>query len=158
MATITLTPKQEEALYHRLRERVNELGFGYGTAGGAELVMLKEFYTPQDAMYFLDMPLDDFFTAEEFAEIEGIDETKAALILKDLAQRANIFHEIREDGKDYYHTIPAAHGIYEFHTRWLDPSWVGAGLIPTLARQKPLRTPSTRASPSTTRCPSDPRL
>ena len=132
--TLNLTPKQEEDLYHRLRERVNELGFGYGTAGGAELVMLKEFYTPQDAMFFLDMPRDDFFTAEDFAEIEGIDKTKAAVILKDMAERANIFHEVREDGKDYYHTIPAAHGIYEFHTRWLDPSWVGGGLIPTLSR------------------------
>lgn len=131
--TVQLTPKQEEDLYHRLRERVNELAFGYGTAGGAELVMLKEFYTPQDAMYFLDMPRDDFFTAEEFAEMERIETDEAAEILKDMAQRANIFHEVREDGKDYYHTIPAAHGIYEFHTRWLEPGWVGKGLIPTMS-------------------------
>lgn len=132
MSTIELTSQQEERLYKRFWEMVDSMAFGYGKLNGEELIMLKRFYTPQDVMYVLDMPTSEFFTTADFAEIEGISEEEAEAILVDLTQRGNIYRE-KKDGVYNYHAIPAAHGIFEFHTRWLEPEWVGSGLIPTMS-------------------------
>lgn len=132
----TLTA-DEEALYREYQELLDTMGFGYckaqGDAAGAELVMLKRFYTPQDVRRILTMPIDEFFTVEDYAAIEGIDATEAFDVLQDLARRGNIYHEIRSDGKHYYHAEPAAHGVYEFHAGEFDAEWLGQGLYPTMA-------------------------
>lgn len=132
----TLTA-EEEALYRAYQELLDTMGFGYckaqGEAAGAELVMLKRFYTPQDVKRILAMPIDEFFTVEDYAEIEDVKENEAFEILQDLARRGNIYHERRDDGKHYYHAEPAAHGIYEFHAGEFDPEWLGQGLYPTMA-------------------------
>lgn len=127
-----LTSEQIDKIYEDFYEYVNSLAFGYGRADGAELVMLKRFYTPIDALNVMDMPKDEFFTASQFAEIEGIGEIEAKTILNDLAKRANIYHEKDENGEDIYHVLPYAHGIYEFHTRWFEPDWLFKGLFPVL--------------------------
>lgn len=126
----TLTPEEEEALYNEFREWVNTLAFGYGTADGAELIMLKRFYTPEDVRNVMIMPKDEFFTAEQYAEMKGVGADEARELLLDLAKRANIYRERNEDGVDVFHVIPYAHGIYEFHTRWLEEDWVMKGLYP----------------------------
>ncbi|MGI6591319.1 MAG: ATP-binding protein [Eggerthellaceae bacterium] len=130
-------PSEYDDLYRAYQERLDEMGFGYckaqGDAAGAELVMLKRFYTPQDIKYILDMPIDEFFTAADFAKTEGMDEAQAFDILQDLAKRGNIYHEKRDDGIHYYHAEPAAHGIYEFHAGEFDTVWLGEGLYPTMA-------------------------
>lgn len=121
---IAMTEEQLDRLYDELYERVNSLGFGYGRNNGDEYVMLRRFYTPEDARFFLDMPTDRFFSAEEFADIEGVGADEAVDILNDMARRANIYHEKDAEGNDRYHVIPAAHGIYEFHQRWFDSDWL----------------------------------
>lgn len=132
-----MDPAEEERLYTAFREWVDSMGFGYtaaaGEAAGAELVMLKAFYTPDDVKYCMDMPTDEFFTVADFAEKEGFPEEKAFEILQDMARRGNLYHEIREDGRHYYHNEPAAHGIYEFHAGEFDLNWLGKGLYPTMA-------------------------
>lgn len=35
--------------------------------GGHEMAMLKEFYTPQEALWCMDMPRNEFFDAQWFA-------------------------------------------------------------------------------------------
>ena len=129
-------PSPDDDLYRAYQERLDQMGFGYckakGDAAGAELVMLKRFYTPQDIRYILDMPIDEFFTVADFAKRENMDEDRAFDVLQDLAQRGNIYHEMRADGLHYYHAEPAAHGIYEFHAGEFDPVWLGQGLYPTM--------------------------
>lgn len=130
-------PSPDDDLYRAYQERLDEMGFGYckaqGDAAGAELVMLKRFYTPQDIRYIMDMPIDEFFTVADFAKWENMSEQKAFGVLQDLACRGNIYHEKREDGLHYYHAEPAAHGIYEFHAGEFDTVWLGQGLYPTMA-------------------------
>lgn len=132
-------PSEYDDLYREYQELLDQMGFGYckaqGDAAGAELVMLKRFYTPQDIEYVLQMPIDEFFTAADFASIAGIGEEESFEVLQSLAKRGNIYHEIREDGKHYYHAEPAAHGIYEFHAGEFDPEnpvWLGQGLYPLM--------------------------
>lgn len=123
-ATVRLTDGQVERLYERLYEKVNALGFGYGRNNGDEYAMLRRFYTPEDAQFFLDMPDDEFFSAEQFAEIEKMSVETAKNVLDDMSRRADIYHEKGPDGADRYHVIPAAHGIYEFHQRWFENDWL----------------------------------
>ncbi|WP_283170659.1 4Fe-4S dicluster domain-containing protein [Curtanaerobium respiraculi] len=127
-----LTAEEIEEVYRNFSAYVNSLSFGYLTtdetmkAAGADLAMLKHFYTPQEALYIMDMPKDDFFTPEWFADKEDMDLAEAVELLTDLAKRGNIYRELRDDGKIWYHNAPAAHGIFEFHAgEAMDPSWLG---------------------------------
>jgi NAD-dependent dihydropyrimidine dehydrogenase PreA subunit len=133
---VTLT---DEEIYRNLREYVHGLSFGYFTSdenlleAGADLVMLKEFFTPQEALYVLDMPKDDFFSLEWFAETEKLSADEAKETLRSMAVRGNVYREKREDGKIWYHNVPVAHGIYEFHAGdKMNANWLGNGLFPTL--------------------------
>ena len=130
-----LTPEEIEQLYEDFWEYVDSLGFGYGRADGAELLMLKRFFTPQDVLNVMDMPKDEFFGAAEYAKIEDISEDEAREILNDLTKRANLYHEKDENGVDRYHVLPSAHGIYEFHAavpKWADPEWIFKGTLTTM--------------------------
>ncbi|MBP5313919.1 MAG: hypothetical protein J6Y65_03230 [Eggerthellaceae bacterium] len=144
MMTVPTLPTPQEALllegdalYTAYQELLDLMGFGYckaqGDAAGAELVMLKRFYTEDDIKDVFFMPLDEFFTVEEFAEWRGIDADEAEKKLVSLAKRGNVYRELRKDGKYYYHAEPVAHGIYEFHAGDFDADWLGRGLYPTLA-------------------------
>ena len=133
-ATLTreLSEQEAEQVYSDFRNYVNSLSFGYFTedddlkSAGADVAMLKTFYTPQEALYVMDMPKDDFFTVEWFAEKEGMGKEEAESLLRDLAKRGNIYREKREDGKIWYHNAPAAHGIFEFHAgKAMSPEWLG---------------------------------
>jgi NAD-dependent dihydropyrimidine dehydrogenase PreA subunit len=127
-------PSEYDSLYQEYQEYLNRMGFGYckpqGDAAGTDLVMLKRFYTPQDVEYVLQMPIDTFFTVSDFAKQQDMSEEDAFATLQDLAKRGNIYHEVREDGKHYYHAEPAFHGIYEFHAGEFEPVWLGQGLYP----------------------------
>lgn len=116
MATFETCGKTEEEVYREFQEYLDCFGFGYcAVEGGHEMGMIKEFYTPQDALHCMDMPRDKFFDAQWFAEKEGLKVDEAEAILRDLAVRGNIYRERSDDGKMLYHMEPAAHGIYEFH-------------------------------------------
>ena len=134
-----LAANETEEIYRRFCDYVHGLSFGYITndeqlrAAGTDLVMLKEFYTPQDCLYVMDMPADDFFTVDWFAEKECMDVASAEDVLRDLAKRGNIYREMRDDGQMWYHNAPAAHGIYEFHAGdAMNAHWLGEGLFPVL--------------------------
>lgn len=127
-----LSEEESEQVYRNFGDYINSLSFGYLTedsdlkAAGADLVMLKNFFTPQEALYVMDMPKDDFFTVEWFAEKEGMQPGEAEELLRDLATRGNIYREKREDGTMWYHNAPAAHGIFEFHAgAAMSPEWLG---------------------------------
>lgn len=116
--------KHAEGIYVKLRDRFNELGFGYGpTESGVEFVMLKRFFTPTDARHMLEMEKDRFFTAEDYADISGRDVTEATGILEDMSKRGLIFR-IRPEGQSaQYRLMPVAHGLYEFNLNHVEPEW-----------------------------------
>ncbi|MGI6104756.1 MAG: 4Fe-4S dicluster domain-containing protein [Raoultibacter sp.] len=135
-SNVTMT---DEEIYQKLREYIHGLSFGYVTTdenlleAGADLIMLKEFITPQEALYILDMPEDDFFTVEWFAEKQEMSLEEADETLRNMALRANVYREKRADGNIWYHNVPAAHGIYEFHAGPdMNANWLGNGLFPVL--------------------------
>ena len=122
----------EDELYQKLREHVNLQSFGYcAVPSGSEMVMLKRFFTPEDAKNYIQMPPDRFFTVQEFAETTGKEPTECEHILFDMSKRGLLYREHREEGLAY-HTSPAAHGIFEFNIDKLEPEW-SVGLLTTLA-------------------------
>ena len=130
MSETTMT---DEEIYRAFQEYLDKFGFGYcAVEGGHELAMLKEFYTPQEALWCMDMPRNEFFDAQWFADKEGMSLEEAEAALRDMAVRGNIYRERAEDGAMRYHMEPAAHGIYEFHAGdAMNPGWVG-GLYATM--------------------------
>lgn len=133
-ATLTreLTEEETGKVYRDLCDYINSLSFGYLTndeelkAAGADLAMLQRFFTPQDALYVMDMPRDDFFTVEWFAEKEELPVEEAREILGAMAKRGIAYRELRDDGIIWYHNAPAAHGIFEFAAgKSFSPEWLG---------------------------------
>ena len=137
-ATLTHEPTKEEAqeIYRAYQQYLDKFGFGYcAVDGGNEMVMIEEFYTPQEAAYCTDMPRNEFFDAEWFAQKEDMSVEEAEETLRNMAVRGNVYREKREDGKFYYHSEPAAHGIYEFHAgEAMNAHWLGEGLYPTMGK------------------------
>lgn len=134
MSTVENCGMTEEEIYRAFQEYLDKFGFGYcAVEGGQEMAMLKKFYSPQEALWCMDMPRDKFFEAEWFAEKEGMSLEEATDVLRDMAVRGNIYREKNEQGTMLYHMEPAAHGIYEFHAgEAMTPDWVG-GLYGTMA-------------------------
>lgn len=124
----------EEEVYRAFQEYLDKFGFGYcAVEGGHEMAMLKKFYTPQEALWCMDMPRNEFFDAAWFAENEGMTLAQAEEILRDLAVKGDIYREKTADGAMRYHMEPAAHGIYEFHAGdAMTQDWI-AGLYGTMA-------------------------
>ena len=124
----------EDEVYRAFQEYLDKFGFGYcAVEGGHEMAMLKGFYTPQEALWCMDMPRNEFFSAQWFADTEGMTLEQAKETLRDLAVRGNIYREKTADGTMTYHMEPAAHGIYEFHAgKAINANWI-PGLYDTMA-------------------------
>ncbi len=134
-----LTEDQKGKIYVQLRDRFNELSFGYKpTESGVEFALLKRFFSPEDAIHMLEMEVDKFFTAEEYAKVSGRESTEAANILDDMSHRGLLFR-IRRGNEPQYHVMPVAHGFYEFNLNHIEPEWVkslfahfGEGMLSTV--------------------------
>lgn len=115
-----LTQREIEENYIKLRDRMNELSFGYcPTESGVEFVLLKRFFTPEDVAYWLEMETDKYFTAQRYAEITGLSIEKASEVLEDMSHRG-LLYRVRRGGRAEYFVVPVAHGVYEFNLNHLD--------------------------------------
>ncbi|KTE91110.1 hypothetical protein AT727_05795 [Desulfitobacterium hafniense] len=113
-----------EGVYEKLRDRFNALGFGYApTQSGVEFALLKRFFSPADARHMLEMPMDQFFAAEDYANISGRKEDEAAEILDDMSKRGLIFRTRPEGQPPQFRLMPVAHGLYEFNLNHVEPEW-----------------------------------
>lgn len=113
--------KEPAEIYVKLRERMNSLAFGYGpTNSGVEFALLERFFTPEDAAYVLEMELDKFFTADEYAKFSGRESAEAEKILEDLSMRGLIFRRRRAGEMNSYRVVPVAHGFLEFNVDNVD--------------------------------------
>lgn len=134
MTTVSEAAMTDEEIYRAFQEYLDKFGFGYcAVEGGHEMAMLKEFYTPQEALWCMDMPRNEFFDAQWFADKEGMALAEAEDVLHDMAVRGNIYRERTAGGTMLYHMEPAAHGIYEFHAGdAMNADWI-PGLYGTMA-------------------------
>ena len=115
-----LTEKEIESNYVELRDRMNELSFGYApTESGIEFVLLKRFFTPQDTAYWLEMETDKYFIAQQFAERSGLSIDMAEEVLENMSHRG-LLYRVRRGGRAEFHVVPVAHGVYEFNLNHLD--------------------------------------
>lgn len=123
-----LTNEQIEENYVKLRDRMNELSFGYcPTESGVEFVLLKRFFTPEDTAYWLEMETDTYFSAQEYADRAGISLEKASEVLESMAKRG-LLYRVRRGGRAEFHVVPVAHGVYEFNLNYLHEKEWTAGL------------------------------
>ena len=103
-------------IYVKLRDRLDEVAFGYGaTDEGTEFALLERFFTPEDAEHLLEMELDKFFTAKEYASLTGKTEEEASSILDDMSLRGLIYRRQHEGKDKEYRVVPIAHGVIEFN-------------------------------------------
>ncbi len=118
---------QIEDLYVQVRDRMNTQAFGYcPTESGTEFILLKRFFSPEDAYNWLKMPQDVFFTADTYSELADISIEEAKEILEDQAHRG-LLYRVRRGGRAEFRIMPVAHGVYEFNLDKVEPSW-GMGL------------------------------
>lgn len=116
--------QEEDEIYRKLRERLDAICFGYSaTESGVEYVFLKRFFSPEDAEMFLLLPIDRYVSAEEVAAECGGDPKEVGRKLKDMAKRGIIFRIYDEEGRPLFHSVPIAHGIYEFHINEIEDEW-----------------------------------
>jgi electron transport complex protein RnfB len=107
--------KKPAEIYVKLRDRMNSLAFGYGpTDSGVEFSLLERFFTPEEAAYVLEMEIDKFFTADEYAKVSGRKVDTAEKILEDMALKGLIYRACPEGEKKSYRVVPVAHGFLEF--------------------------------------------
>lgn len=121
-----LTNEEIEENYVKLRDRMNELSFGYcPTESGVEFVLLKRFFSPEETAYWLEMEIDTYFIAQQYAEKTGIPLEKASELLEDMSLRG-LLYRVRRGGRAEYHVVPIAHGVYEFNLNHLEEKeWTG---------------------------------
>ncbi|MBQ9973132.1 MAG: 4Fe-4S binding protein [Firmicutes bacterium] len=128
MLNFNLTEAQIEENYIKLRDRMNSLSFGYApTQSGVEFVLLKRFFTPEDVVYWNEMPDDVYFTAQQYAEKAELELDKASEVLEDMSHRG-LLYRVRRGGRAEYHTVPVAHGVYEFNLDKIDETGWTFGL------------------------------
>lgn len=123
------TEEQIENLYVQVRDRMHTQAFGYvPTESGTEFILIKRFFSPEDAYNWLKMPIDVFFTADNFAENAEITTAEALEILEDMAHRG-LLYRVRRGGRAEFRIMPVAHGVYEFNLDKVEAEWgIGLGM------------------------------
>lgn len=116
--------EERDRVYEELREKLDRMGFGYSaTESGAEYTFLERFFTPEQARWVVDLPFDQYVTAEQAAPLMGVGLEEAETMLLELSREGLIYRRRDEDGAARYHLVPFAHGIYEFHVDRVENEW-----------------------------------
>lgn len=111
--------KTQNDVYERLRDRLDRMAKGFpATENGAEIKLLRQLFTPEDAAFFLAMG-DDYETSREVAGRMGGDPGEVAARMEDMAKRGLLFR-LRGGKGVRYRTMPFIVGIYEFQVDRLD--------------------------------------
>lgn len=107
-------------IYGRLQARLDEMATGYpATPGGAEMRILKQLFSEDDARLFIQMAPNPE-TADEVALRVHSEYTSIAPQLEGMAAKGLLFR-IKEGGEARYFPIPFIVGIYEFQLKNLNP-------------------------------------
>lgn len=108
-----------EDIYLKLREHLNSMPTGYpATKSGAEIKMLKKFYTPEQAQIALvigKIPEK----ASAIAEKLKMDPVEASEKIEQMAKEGSLFRVRTPDGPLYIHPNFVM-GLYEWHVNSID--------------------------------------
>lgn len=105
------------AVYLRLRNRVNRIGYGLGSeieGNGTEWDFLMRMFSEDDAEHYLEMPMYKDFTAEDYAATTGRDLDECARILEDMGSRGLLATRYKA-GVAHYHLLTSEWGIWEYN-------------------------------------------
>lgn len=105
------------ALYLKLRNRVNRIGYGTGSdieGNGTEWNFLMRMFSEDDAEHYLEMPMYRDFNATDYAAITGRDIAECAAILEDMGSRGLLCTR-NKGGVNYYHLLTSEWGIWEYN-------------------------------------------
>jgi len=108
-----------DQIYIKLREHLNNMPTGYPvTESGAEIKILKKFYTPEQAMIALAVGKKPE-KAESIAKKLNMEPAEAAEKIEQMALEGNLFRISTPDGAIYNHPNFIM-GLYEFHVNSID--------------------------------------
>jgi len=112
---VTPNGKVIPAIYVALRNRINRCGGGIGSivSGDDHWDVYMNFWTEDDARHTLEMPMNKWFIANEFADKTGRTEAEAAAILDDMADRALIWR-VQRTGLAHYSVMGQIPGYWEW--------------------------------------------
>ena len=108
-----------DEIYYKLRAHLDSMPAGFPETGtGAEIKMLKKFYTPEQAriaLEFTRVPQKPSAAAEKL----GMNETEAAEKIEQMAKEGSLFRIVTPDGTLYTHPNFVM-GLYEWHVKSID--------------------------------------
>lgn len=108
-----------DQVYIQLREHLNNMPTGYPvTESGAEIKMLKKFYTPEQARIAVSVGRKPE-KAEAIAKKLNMDPAEAAVKIEQMAREGSLFRISTPDGPLYNHPYFIM-GLYEFHVNSID--------------------------------------
>jgi Na+-translocating ferredoxin:NAD+ oxidoreductase subunit B len=100
-------------IYEQLRERLDRMGIGFPVSGSeAELRILEELFTIEDAELFLAMKEEDQL-ASEVASCLKADTSSTVQRMESMAKRGLLFRR-HEDGEVKYRPLPFMIGFVDF--------------------------------------------
>ena len=113
------------AVYVRLRNRVNRIGQGIGSnlVGQDNWEFFKDNWSEEEAEHWLNMPMFELFTAEDYATMSDLTEQQALELCDELSGRG-LLMRVNRGGIEYFHVIPMAHGLYEFGMGKYNLQWM----------------------------------
>ena len=108
-----------EDVYERLRQKLDDLATGYpATEGRAEIRILKQLFTEEEAEFFLLLgPLPE--SPGEVAQRLERDPEETAALMERMAKKGLLFR-VRKDETVRYAAIPYIVGIFEFQINRMD--------------------------------------
>lgn len=110
-------------IYKKVREKLDELGFGYtATESGVEYKLIEQLFTVEEAEWFVILSYK-LETTAQIAAKKGTDIAAAEKMLEQMAKNGLIFR-VRKGGEVYYRAVPLIHGLYEFNIPRADASWI----------------------------------
>lgn len=110
--------------YVKVREKLDELGFGYtATESGVEYKLIEQLFTIEEAEWFAEMSYD-LENPAQIAARKGVDVESAEKMLEQMAKNGLIFR-VRKGNEVYYRVVPLVHGIYEFNIPRANADWLG---------------------------------
>jgi electron transport complex protein RnfB len=107
------------AIYHRLRDQLNQYSVGYPTTpSGVEIKILERLFTEEEAAMFLDMTMM-LEPAAAVAERTGRDPQATARMLERMAGKGLLFRK-RDSNRNLYAAVAFVIGAYEFQLKQMD--------------------------------------
>ena len=102
------------AVFLRLRNRINRIGFGVGSniEGDKEWDFFMRIFTEEDAEHYMKMPMFKMFNANDYGALCGLSEAEASEVCEDMANRG-LLHRRRRAGVNYYYLLTCEFGIWE---------------------------------------------